>query len=197
MFWWGMKNFIIFSANTVYRETIAAMAVDFGLNCLASESVNAKMQISIKEITPEIVIIDIFSRGATDDFVAMVREIFLTARFVFIVSEDNPLLSYFVQKYNVHDLLFVEDDTERTRSNLEKIVKSKSNGSTSCNIGNLTLRECEVLKLIAAGKTSREIAEELFISKNTVDTHRNKMLQKLNLSNSASLVTYACKSGLL
>jgi DNA-binding NarL/FixJ family response regulator len=127
----------------------------------------------------------------------MVREIFLTARFVFIVSEDNPLLSYFVQKYNVHDLLFVEDDTERTRSNLEKIIKSKSNGSTSCNMGNLTLRECEVLKLIAAGKTSREIAEELFISKNTVDTHRNKMLQKLNLSNSASLVTYACKSGLL
>ncbi|MCD8491899.1 MAG: LuxR C-terminal-related transcriptional regulator [Geovibrio sp.] len=61
----------------------------------------------------------------------------------------------------------------------------------------MTLRECEVLKLIAAGKTSREIAEELFISKNTVDTHRNKMLQKLNLSNSASLVTYACKSGLL
>lgn len=192
-----MKNFIIFSANTVYRETIAAMAVDLGLNCLASESISTKVQISIKEITPEIVIIDIFSRGTTDDFVAMVKETFLTARFIFIVSEDNPLLSYFVQKYNVSDLLFIEDDTERTRNNLERILRTKSNGGASCNTGNLTLRECEVLKLIAAGKTSREIAEELFISKNTVDTHRNKMLQKLNLSNSASLVTYACKSGLL
>ncbi len=192
-----MKNFIIFSANTVYRETIAAMAVDLGLNCLASESISTKVQISIKEITPEIVIIDIFSRGTTDDFVAMVKETFLTARFIFIVSEDNPLLSYFVQKYNVNDLLFIEDDTERTRNNLERILRTKNNGGASCNTGNLTLRECEVLKLIAAGKTSREIAEELFISKNTVDTHRNKMLQKLNLSNSASLVTYACKSGLL
>ncbi|MCD8491900.1 MAG: hypothetical protein LRY51_08375 [Geovibrio sp.] len=83
------------------------------------------MQISIKEITPEIVIIDIFSRGATDDFVAMVRETFLTARFIFIVSEDNPLLSYFVQKYNVNDLLFIEDDTERTRNNLERILRTK------------------------------------------------------------------------
>ncbi len=65
-----------------------------------------------------------------------------------------------------------------------------------CDHSVLTSRECEVLKLIAVGNTSKEIAEQLCISKNTVDTHRNKMLQKLNLANSASLVQYAYKSGL-
>lgn len=61
----------------------------------------------------------------------------------------------------------------------------------------LTSREHQVLKLIAAGKTNREIAEELVLSLNTVQTHRLHLMAKLNLHNRAQLIKYAARRGLI
>ncbi|CAL2111662.1 Response regulator transcription factor [Tenacibaculum sp. 190130A14a] len=55
----------------------------------------------------------------------------------------------------------------------------------------LSNREKEILQLIANGKTSKEIADELFIAKTTVDTHRKNMIRKLNLSGGNELIKYA------
>ena len=55
----------------------------------------------------------------------------------------------------------------------------------------LTRREREILKLIAEGKKSREIADILFVSIHTVRTHRNNIMKKLKLSGVADLVRYA------
>ncbi len=55
----------------------------------------------------------------------------------------------------------------------------------------LTLREIEILKLVASGITHKEIAEMLFISPKTVDAHKNHIMQKLKLKNTAELVLYA------
>jgi two-component system, NarL family, nitrate/nitrite response regulator NarL len=61
----------------------------------------------------------------------------------------------------------------------------------------LTLRERHILKLIALGKSNKQIASELFISNRTVDTHRNNLKRKLNLSSSVHLVHYAFTNGLV
>ncbi len=60
----------------------------------------------------------------------------------------------------------------------------------------LTNREKEVLYWIVEGLTNSEIAEKLFISKRTVDSHRNNLLEKLNAKNTAALVKYAVKYGI-
>ncbi len=61
----------------------------------------------------------------------------------------------------------------------------------------LTAREREILKLIAEGRTSREIAEMLFISLKTVVGHRAKIMEKLDLHNRTELVKYAIRKGLV
>jgi DNA-binding NarL/FixJ family response regulator len=61
----------------------------------------------------------------------------------------------------------------------------------------LTRREMEVLKLIAGEFSNQEIAEKLFISTRTVDTHRRNLLEKLGLKNTAGLVKYAMQHGLM
>ena len=61
----------------------------------------------------------------------------------------------------------------------------------------LTPREREVLKLIAEGHTSREIAEMLFISLKTVMGHRAKIMEKLGLHNRTELIKYAMRKGVL
>ena len=55
----------------------------------------------------------------------------------------------------------------------------------------LSKREKEILGLIGRGKTSHEIADELFIGKSTVDTHRKNMIRKLGLSGAGELLRYA------
>jgi DNA-binding NarL/FixJ family response regulator len=61
----------------------------------------------------------------------------------------------------------------------------------------LSPRELEVVKLIAEGFTSEEIAEQLFISKKTVDRHRANVLEKLGMRNRVELTRYAIRRGLV
>ena len=61
----------------------------------------------------------------------------------------------------------------------------------------LTKRELDVLRLIAEEYTNPEIAESLHISIRTVDTHRRNLLEKLQLKNTAGLVKYAIKQGVI
>ena len=62
---------------------------------------------------------------------------------------------------------------------------------------NLSRREMEVLGLIAQGYTNAQIADKLFTSKRTIETHRQNLLEKTNSSNTAMLIRYAVLRGLI
>ncbi|MDP9960684.1 response regulator transcription factor [Chryseobacterium lathyri] len=61
----------------------------------------------------------------------------------------------------------------------------------------LTRREMEILKLICDGFSSKDISEKLFISINTVETHRKRILLKLNAKNSVGIVKYALENHII
>jgi DNA-binding NarL/FixJ family response regulator len=61
----------------------------------------------------------------------------------------------------------------------------------------LTHRQIEILKLIAQGRASKEIAYELGLSPKTVDVHRARIMERLNLNDIASLTRYALRKGLI
>ncbi|MEX1030117.1 MAG: response regulator transcription factor [Paenibacillaceae bacterium] len=64
-------------------------------------------------------------------------------------------------------------------------------------LNGLTTRECEVVPLIAKGHSNKEIADLLFISIKTVEAHKSKIMEKLELRTRAELVSYAIKQGYL
>ena len=61
----------------------------------------------------------------------------------------------------------------------------------------ITLREREVLQLIAEGKSTKDIASLLGISVKTADSHRSRLMRKLDIHEVASLVRYAVRKGLV
>jgi len=77
-----------------------------------------------------------------------------------------------------------------------ELVRDHLDGGDA-NVPALTARELEVLRLIAQGLKNREIADTLSIAIKTVETHRTKIMQKLDLHNSAELATYAIRRGLI
>ena len=76
---------------------------------------------------------------------------------------------------------------------VEVIRKGKSNDP----FDTLSDREKEVLKLIAEGETSREIADRLFISLATVKSHRNNLMKKLEVNDMAGLIKLAIRKGIV
>lgn len=79
-----------------------------------------------------------------------------------------------------------------------KAIKRKPNGSLGDDIyDTLTLRERQVLQMIAEGKTSRQIAQNLHLAVKTVETHRTRLMGKLDIHNINALVKYAIKRGIV
>jgi DNA-binding NarL/FixJ family response regulator len=83
---------------------------------------------------------------------------------------------------------------EVSKTLLSSFIKNAPGGQS---IEKLSDREKEVLGCIASGLTTHEIAEKLFISKNTVETHRKNLLYKLKARNTAELVNKAYKQRLI
>jgi DNA-binding NarL/FixJ family response regulator len=61
----------------------------------------------------------------------------------------------------------------------------------------LTPREREVLQLIAEGKSNKEAAAALFVSPTTIETHRARIMDKLDLHSTADIVLYAVRKGIV
>ena len=74
---------------------------------------------------------------------------------------------------------------------------NKDDGATSAAGSLLSDRELQVLKLVAEGFSSREIAEQIYISTKTVETYRARFAEKLGLKSRAQIVRYALNLGLL
>jgi two-component system invasion response regulator UvrY len=85
------------------------------------------------------------------------------------VMEGQKYICAEIQKNITNQMLVDEDDNK---------------------LSTLTEREIEIIKLIKNGMTNKEIAEQLFLSPRTVETHRARILKKLNLKNSLSLIKY-------
>jgi two-component system, NarL family, response regulator NreC len=75
--------------------------------------------------------------------------------------------------------------------NGKKTFKEKTSWET------LTPREREILKLVAEGHTTKQVAELLFLSTKTVDRHRANLMKKLNLHNMPALTALAIQKGLI
>jgi DNA-binding NarL/FixJ family response regulator len=73
----------------------------------------------------------------------------------------------------------------------------RHSGSTALRTPELTGREIEILGLVGEGKTSREIAEELYISENTVRNHVRNVLDKLGMKSRFEAVNWAYREGLI
>jgi len=80
---------------------------------------------------------------------------------------------------------------------LLNLIRNISNVTNKPKINNLSERELEIVTLICQGLSNQEIAEKLFLGKRTVEKHRANILIKTDTKNTASLVMYAIRNGIV
>ncbi|WP_223653002.1 response regulator transcription factor [Hymenobacter psoromatis] len=80
---------------------------------------------------------------------------------------------------------------------LRKVLAKEEEPEETNKVSRLSRRETEVLQLLSEGLTTNEIAEKLFTSKRTIETHRQNILEKTQTKNTAALIRLAVTQGLL
>lgn len=80
---------------------------------------------------------------------------------------------------------------------LDEYVRSLPNKGLADRFDSLSVREREILQLIAEGRSNKQTAELLGVSPSTIESHRGHILQKLNVHNTAELVLYAVRHGII
>jgi DNA-binding CsgD family transcriptional regulator/transcriptional regulator with GAF, ATPase, and Fis domain len=111
--------------------------------------------------------------------------------------------SYQQLKDQLFNLNLLGNLTQQLTSTLELVSRGSVKSEPSeekvrlaMNAPPLSMRELEVLKLIASGLANREIAQRLFLTESTVELHASRIRKKLKLKSRTALVKYACDNGL-
>ena len=115
----------------------------------------------------------------------------------------NGAKGYLLKNTDKQELILASTTVDNGHTYLPRSIQdillndSIGNPTQLAFIPKLTRREKEVLNLIAKEHTNQEIAEMLFISTKTVESHRNNLIQKLAVRNTAGLIRVALEKGLL
>ncbi|MEO1408224.1 MAG: response regulator transcription factor [Bacteroidota bacterium] len=112
---------------------------------------------------------------------------------------DGYMLKYSSKRDLVRAIRSVaENEFFYTPEIAQEVMQSlRSDSTTTEETPVLSEREKEIIRLVAQEYTSREIAEQLYLSYHTVERHRKNILAKLGVKNVAGLVRYALKNGLV
>jgi two-component system response regulator NreC len=158
---------------------------------------------------PDVLVLDLNMPGeASLDAIPQLRGEFPDTQIVVLTMQSEPAYARAALSAGVLGYVLKESaDTE-----LVDAVRAAMNGQHYLNprLGarvaaepppgppdGLSEREVEILRLIALGKTNSQVADDLFLSVRTVETHRSHIQQKLGLSGRSSLVRYALDKGLV
>lgn len=186
---------------------------------IVGEATSSEELISlIKNFGSDIVLIDYTSVGFSIDIIPRVISKFPTVSFVAITPEQSAqtlvnalrsgVKSYVKKDCDVSEIINSVKETARGNKFfcgqiLETIQRASIDvedidfESFSCEPILLSERENQIITFIAEGQTNAQIAETLFLSNHTINTHRKNIMAKLGVKNTAGIVMYAVKTNLV
>jgi len=139
----------------------------------------------ILQLKPQIVFIDVeMPRMSGFQVVEEIRNNLFFPKFIFVTAYDQYAIKAI--RAGAFDYILKPIDVDDLRNALNRFVTTQKTFHLPENCC-LTMREKEVVELVCEGKTSKEIGKKLHLSKHTIDTHRRKILDKLNINSFSDL----------
>lgn len=142
----------------------------------------------ISKYYPQVKVL-VLSMHDPDNYVAQMFE--AGAKGYMLKTNNKDELIYALKKINAGGVYISPEITIR---HLHKILEENSLRKEQTQQVPLSKREFEVLILIAEGLTNNEIAEKLFTSRRTIETHRKNLIEKTGSKNTASLIKFAIQN---
>lgn len=146
----------------------------------------------ILDVAPETKVL-ILSAHSDDAYIE--KAMAMGASGFLIKQTSSGMLSDAIRELKKGNTFFSPSVAKRLRGQLQ--IRMDRKGRLKPVAAHLTSREMEVLQLIAEGEANKQIAAELGISIKTVEKHRDHLMQKLNIHDTAGLTRYAIRQGII
>ena len=189
----------------------------YGCDVVLTAYNGADLLKNLERVHVDIVLLDLNMRGGGGlEYLPRIRESHANVKVIVFTMYHQPKFikaafnkgaeGYILKDSSFSDLIFGIRKVAEGQIFLSQglSVFPGANGSADNAFGDeflmlhsLTKREIEILTLIARAKTNKEIADELFISDQTVSVHRKNLMRKLNINNSAGLMKFVVDHDLL
>ena len=217
-----MTRLILADDHTILRDGIRALLSAEADLDIVGEASNGAEVLSILESTPADVVLMDVQMPVLDGFATMpeLRRRFPEVRVLVLTMLDHEnyvarmfeagALGYVLKNAAISEIkhairtVATSNPFLCTEIGLNMLYKAVAHSASQATDGNapttgadLTSRELEVLKLIAEGMTNGEIADKLFTSKRTIETHRQNIIAKTQAKNTAALIRLAVSRGLI
>ena len=214
------KNILIIDDHALFREGLKAIIGRDSRFKVVGEAGNGREGLRMaKKLKPDVVLVDISLPDRSGIQLTSEIQSLLPESRIMIVSMHSRI-NCIAEAFQAGAKGYVvkESAGERLLQGLEAVGKGeyfldssvshevvkklmkfplKEAKVTDAAYGTLTPREQEVMRLLADGLSTREVAEKLFISPKTVENHRTSIMKKLDLRSSLELFRFAARIGLL
>jgi DNA-binding NarL/FixJ family response regulator len=212
-------NVILADSNDLIRVGLRSILnSQINIEIVGEAKSNEELKSLVKNFEVEIVLIDYTSPGFSIEVIPSVLTKFPEIKFVAITPEQSAqtlvdalrggVRSYIKKDCDIAEI--IDSVTETSKGNkffcgqiLETIQSASIDiddldvDAFNCSPISISERENEIIKLIAEGQTNGQIAEILFLSAHTINTHRKNIMSKLGVKNTAGVVMYAVKTNLV
>ncbi|MDX1777246.1 MAG: response regulator transcription factor [Thermodesulfobacteriota bacterium] len=213
----GKIKVLVADDHTILRQGIKSLLANEEEIEVIGEAKNGREALTIIEETlPDVILMDIAMPGLNGleatrrikkkfpRMKVLVLTMYTNEEYIFQILNAGAN-GYLVKETAFQDLISAikavyKNEAFMSPSISKKVINSyikraQNDEEVTCEV--LTTREREILQLIAEGNSSKKIAELLFISPKTVETHRTHIMDKLNIHNRTGLVKYAIRKGIV
>lgn len=205
-----MSSILIVEDHPVVVEGMKKLLLDSGLAKLCVTASNGKEALTyLQNFDPDIILLDINLPDVNGiDLCKTMKQQYPKLKILAISSFsqrsyiirmiDSGAMGYVLKNSSEDEILEAVKDILGGKTHIGfEVNEILSQGDKSEGGPILSRRETEVLKFIADGFTNQEIADKMFISPLTVDSHRKNLLMKLNARNTAALIKIAISKGFI
>jgi len=161
----------------------------------------------ITNVRPDLVLLDINLLGSSAfDAIPMIRKFSPGTRIIIVSMHNNPAYAKKVLKLGAKGYITKNSSNDEVITAIDEVMdgriyvcseikdflfeQSLNKEPAQMDIKSLSIRELEIVALLVKGYSSKEIANDLFISPRTAEVHRHNILKKLRLKNTASLISF-------
>jgi len=185
---------LIIEKSDIIRQGLSALLTEKNNTPLIVEQCNgeSEMKHSVNNSSPQILIAspDVFKQNEKQITTLKEKSQILLVGFVYSFHDPDSLKFY-------DGVIYLNDKAEKIQATINGLLKPDTSSNITAQSETLTSREKEILKLLVSGNTTKQIANILFISTHTVNTHRKNIMRKLDIKTVSGLTIFAVLNNII